>query len=248
MKIAIIGYGKMGVAIEKIAIERGHEVVLKINLDNMHEFTIENLKKCDVAIEFTEPTSVIENIYKCFEANLPVVVGTTGWYNKFDEIKSACLTTNNTLLHATNYSLGVNLFFELNKKLAQLMNNYSNYNVMMEEIHHTEKKDAPSGTAITLAEGIIENLDRKNKWVNNQTFEENVLSIISKRINDVPGTHEICYQSAEDDITIIHTAYNRNGFALGAVIGAEYIHNKKGIFTMKEVLFSLPNPSEGRAM
>jgi len=248
MKIAIIGYGKMGVAIEKIAIERGHEVVLKINLDNMHEFTIENLKKCDVAIEFTEPSSVITNIYKCFEANLPVVVGTTGWYNKFDEIKSACLTTNNTLLHATNYSLGVNLFFELNKKLAQLMNNYSNYNVMMEEIHHTEKKDAPSGTAITLAEGIIENLDRKNKWVNNQTFEENVLSIISKRINDVPGTHEICYQSAEDDITITHTAYNRNGFALGAVIGAEYIHNKKGIFTMKEVLFSLPNPSEGGAM
>ncbi|MBV6485401.1 MAG: 4-hydroxy-tetrahydrodipicolinate reductase [Flavobacteriales bacterium] len=248
MKIAIIGYGKMGVAIEKIAIERGHEVVLKINLDNMHEFTIENLKKCDVAIEFTEPSSVITNIYKCFEANLPVVVGTTGWYNKFDEIKSACLTTNNTLLHATNYSLGVNLFFELNKKLAQLMNNYSNYNVMMEEIHHTEKKDAPSGTAITLAEGIIENLDRKNKWVNNQTFEENELSIISKRINDVPGTHEICYQSAEDDITITHTAYNRNGFALGAVIGAEYIHNKKGIFTMKEVLFSLPNPSEGGAM
>ena len=248
MKIAIIGYGKMGVAIEKIAIERGHEVVLKINLDNMLEFTIENLKKCDVAIDFTEPSSVITNIYKCFEANLPVVVGTTGWYNKFEEIKSACLTTNNTLLHATNYSLGVNLFFELNKKLAQLMNNYSNYNVMMEEIHHTEKKDAPSGTAITLAKGIIENLDRKNKWVNNQTFEENELSIISKRINDVPGTHEICYQSAEDDITITHTAYNRNGFALGAVIGAEYIHNKKGIFTMKEVLFSLPNPSEGGAM
>jgi 4-hydroxy-tetrahydrodipicolinate reductase len=238
MKIAIIGYGKMGMAIEKIAIERGHEVVLKINLDNMHDFTIENLKKCDVAIEFTEPTSVIANIYKCFEANLPVVVGTTGWYSKFDEIKSACLNTNNTLLHATNYSLGVNLFFELNKKLAQLMSKYPSYNVMMEEIHHTEKKDAPSGTAITLAEGIIENLDRKTKWVNNQTFEENELSIISKRVNDVPGTHEICYQSAEDDITITHTAYNRNGFALGAVIGAEYIHNKKGIFTMKEVLFN----------
>lgn len=228
----------MGMAIEKIAIERGHEVVLKINLDNMHEFTIENLKNCDVAIEFTEPTSVIANIYKCFEANLPVVVGTTGWYSNFDEIKAACLTTNNTLLHATNYSLGVNLFFELNKKLAQLMSKYPSYNVMMEEIHHTEKKDAPSGTAITLAEGIIENLNRKNKWVNNQTFEENELSIISKRVNDVPGTHEICYQSAEDDITITHTAYNRNGFALGAVIGAEYIHNKKGIFTMKEVLFN----------
>lgn len=228
----------MGMAIEKIAIERGHEVVLKINLDNMHEFTIENLKNCDVAIEFTEPTSVIANIYKCFEANLPVVVGTTGWYSNFDEIKAACLTTNNTLLHATNYSLGVNLFFELNKKLAQLMSKYPSYNVMTEEIHHTEKKDAPSGTAITLAEGIIENLNRKNKWVNNQTFEENELSIISKRVNDVPGTHEICYQSAEDDITITHTAYNRNGFALGAVIGAEYIHNKKGIFTMKEVLFN----------
>jgi 4-hydroxy-tetrahydrodipicolinate reductase len=238
MKIAIIGYGKMGLAIEKIAIERGHEVVLKINLDNMHEFTIENLKNCDVAIEFTEPTSVIANIFKCFEANLPVVVGTTGWYSKFDEIKSTCLNNNNTLLHATNYSLGVNLFFELNKKLAQLMSKYPSYNVMMEEIHHTEKKDAPSGTAITLAEGIIENLDRKNNWVNNQAFEENELSIISKRVNDVPGTHEICYQSAEDDITITHTAYNRNGFALGAVIGAEYIHNKKGIFTMKEVLFN----------
>jgi 4-hydroxy-tetrahydrodipicolinate reductase len=238
MKIAIIGYGKMGVAIENIATERGHNVVLKINLDNMHDFTIENLKKCDVAIEFTEPNAVIANIYKCFEANLPVVVGTTGWYNKFDEIKSACLTTNNTLLHATNYSLGVNIFFELNKKLAQLMNNYPSYRVMMEEIHHTEKKDAPSGTAITLTEGIIENMDRKTKWVNQNTTQENELSIISKRVNDVPGTHEIFYKSAEDDITITHTAYNRNGFALGAVIGAEYIVNKKGIFTMKEVLFN----------
>ena len=238
MNIAIIGYGKMGVAIENIATERGHNVVLKINLDNMHDFTIENLKKCDVAIEFTEPNAVIANIYKCFEANLPVVVGTTGWYNKFDEIKSNCLNSNNTLLHATNYSLGVNIFFELNKKLAQLMNNYPSYRVMMEEIHHTEKKDAPSGTAITLAEGIIENMDRKTKWVNQNTTQENELSIISKRVNDVPGTHEIFYQSAEDDITITHTAYNRNGFALGAVIGAEYIVNKKGIFTMKEVLFN----------
>lgn len=228
----------MGIAIEKIAIERGHEVLLKINLDNINEFTVENLKKCEVAIEFTEPNAVIANIYKCFEANLPIVVGTTGWYNKFDEVKSACLTTNNTLLHATNYSLGVNIFFELNKKLAQLMNNYPSYSVMMEEIHHTEKKDAPSGTAITLAEGIIENIDRKTTWTNHETTLENELSIISKRVNDVPGTHEIFYQSAEDDITITHTAYNRNGFALGAVIGAEYIVNKKGIFTMKEVLFN----------
>lgn len=228
----------MGVAIENIATERGHNVVLKINLDNMYDFTIENLKKCDVAIEFTEPNAVIANIYKCFEANLPVVIGTTGWYNKFDEIKSACLSTNSTLLHATNYSLGVNIFFELNKKLAQLMNNYPSYHVMMEEIHHTEKKDAPSGTAITLAEGIIENIDRKTTWTNHETTLENELSIISKRVNDVPGTHEIFYQSAEDDITITHTAYNRNGFALGAVIGAEYIVNKKGIFTMKEVLFN----------
>lgn len=238
MKIAIIGYGKMGIAIEKIAIERGHEVLLKINLENIAEFTVENLKKCNVAIEFTDPSSAIGNIYKCFEANLPVVVGTTGWYNSFDEIKSKCLATNNTLLHATNYSLGVNLFFEINKKLAQLMNNYPSYSVKMEEIHHTEKKDAPSGTAITLAEGIIENLDRKSTWINQDSTKENELSIISKRINDVPGTHEIFYQSAEDDITITHTAYNRNGFALGAVIGAEYIYNKKGIFTMKDVLFN----------
>lgn len=240
MKIAIIGYGKMGIAIEKVAIERGHDVLLKINLENITDFTVENLKKCDVAIEFTDPSSAIGNINKCFEANLPVVVGTTGWYSRFEEIKSKCLATNNTLLHATNYSLGVNLFFELNKKLAQLMNNYPSYSVKMEEIHHTEKKDAPSGTAITLAEGIIENLDRKSTWVNHPSADgnENELSIISKRVNDVPGTHEIFYQSAEDDITITHTAYNRNGFALGAVIGAEYIYNKKGIFTMKDVLFN----------
>lgn len=238
MNIAIIGYGKMGIAIEKIAIERGHHVVLKINLENMADFTIENLKKCDVAIEFTDPSSAINNINKCFEANLPVVVGTTGWYNKFEEVKNTCTSTNNTLLHATNYSLGVNLFFELNKQLAKLMNNYPSYKVMMEEIHHTEKKDSPSGTAITLAEGIIENLDRKTSWINHETQQENELSIISKRTENVPGTHEVFYQSAEDDITITHTAYNRNGFALGAVIGAEYIVNKKGIFTMKEVLFN----------
>lgn len=238
MNIAIIGYGKMGLAIEKIATERGHHVTLKINVDNIDEFTVENLKKCDVAIEFTDPTSAYYNIKKCFEANLPVVVGTTGWYNKFDEVKDVCLKTNNTLLYATNYSLGVNLFFELNKQLATLMNKYSSYNVMMEEIHHTEKKDSPSGTAITLAEGIIQHIDRKTSWVNQETHQPNELSIISKRVENVPGTHEVFYQSAEDDITITHTAYNRNGFALGAVIGAEYIFNKKGIFTMKDVLFN----------
>lgn len=228
----------MGLAIEKIATERGHHVTLKINVDNIDEFTVENLKKCDVAIEFTDPTSAYYNIKKCFEANLPVVVGTTGWYNKFDEVKDVCLKTNNTLLYATNYSLGVNLFFELNKQLATLMNKYSSYNVMMEEIHHTEKKDSPSGTAITLAEGIIQHIDRKTSWVNQETHQPNELSIISKRVENVPGTHEVFYQSAEDDITITHTAYNRNGFALGAVIGAEYIFNKKGIFTMKDVLFN----------
>lgn len=238
MNIAIIGYGKMGMAIEKIATDRGHAVLLKINLDNMHDFTIENLKMCDVAIEFTDPTSAISNIKKCFEAQLPVVVGTTGWYNKLEEIKLNCLSSNNTLLYASNYSLGVNLFFELNKKLAQLMNNYSSYDVEMEEIHHTEKKDSPSGTAITLAEGIIENIDRKTTWVNHVAKQENELSIISKRIVNVPGTHEVVYKSAEDEIEIKHTALNRNGFALGAVIGAEYIFNKKGIFTMKEVLFN----------
>ncbi len=238
MNIAILGYGKMGMAIEKIAIERGHKIALKINIDNLSDLTLDNLKKCDVAIEFTDPTSAIKNMYTCFEANIPVVVGTTGWYQRFDEVKQKCLSTKNTMLYATNYSVGVNMFFELNKKLAQLMNKHTNYNVMMEEIHHTEKKDSPSGTAITLAEGIIENLDRKNTWVNHAANQENELSILSKRIENVPGTHEVFYQSAEDNITITHTAYNRNGFALGAIIGAEYIINKKGIFTMKEVLFN----------
>ncbi|MCC7332258.1 MAG: 4-hydroxy-tetrahydrodipicolinate reductase [Flavobacteriales bacterium] len=238
MKIAILGYGKMGKAIEKVALERGHTVDLKINIDNIKDLTIENLKKCDVAIEFTEPSSAISNIRKCFEAKIPVVVGTTGWYDHFEEIKTQCLTSNGCLLYATNFSLGVNIFFELNKRLAELMNKFNSYQVFMEEIHHTEKKDAPSGTAITLAEGIIQKLDKKKKWINEPSTTDEILGIISKRIPDVPGTHEVIYQSSEDEIKITHTAYNRSGFALGAVIGAEYISRKTGVFTIKDILFN----------
>lgn len=236
MNIALIGYGKMGKAIEAIAVERGHTITLKISSQNSNEFTPENLATADVAIEFTNPESAIENLYKCFNANVPVVCGSTGWLNQLPQVQEYCTAKNGGLLYASNFSVGVNIFFELNKKLAQLMSNQPSYNVMVEEIHHTQKKDAPSGTAITIAEGIMDNLTQKTKWVNEVTDNENELTIISKRIDPAPGTHTVKYCSSIDDIEITHTAHNRQGFALGAVLAAEFLYNKKGIFTMQDVL------------
>ena len=237
MNIALIGYGKMGKAIEEIALQRGHVISLKIDVNTMDQFTKENLQQCDVAIEFTGPHSAVDNIITCLiNAGLPVVSGSTGWLQRWEEVKTICNNNNGALLYASNYSVGVNIFFEVNKKLAQLMNPHTDYGVSMVEIHHTEKKDAPSGTAITLAEQIIENIGRKKQWVNKVSLSPEELPIISERIDPAPGTHMVKYSSAIDDIEIIHTAHNRKGFAMGAVLAAEFLHDKKGIFSMKDVL------------
>ncbi len=236
MKIALIGYGKMGKAIEEIALQRGHSVVLKIDFDNLQDFTRENMQKADVAIEFTGPHSAVQNITRCLQYGVPLVCGSTGWLHEWDKMKQLCEETNGSFLYASNFSVGVNLFFELNKYLAQLMGNHAEYNVSMEEIHHTQKKDAPSGTAITLAEQVLANIHSKKSWVNQPESNASELSIISKRIDPAPGTHSIKYSSEIDDIEIIHTAHSRKGFATGAVLAAEFLPGKKGIFSMKEVL------------
>ncbi len=236
MKIALIGYGKMGKTIESIALERGHTVDLKIDIDSLNLFTKENLQACDVVIEFTGPHSAKENILKCLDAGTPVVSGSTGWLDSWSEVEKICKEKNGCFLYASNFSVGVNIFFEVNKKLAQLMKKQTGYKINLEEIHHTQKKDAPSGTAITLAEQIIAEIPYKKNWVNDESDNLDELAIISKREDPAPGTHSIKYSSAIDDIEIIHTAHSRQGFALGAVLAAEFIFNKKGIFKMKDVL------------
>ena len=236
MKIALIGYGKMGKAIEAIALQNGDEVVLKIASSNKKFFIIDNLKHADVAIEFTSPHSAYENIKKCFDACVPVVCGSTGWLKALPEIETYCEEKNGCLLYASNFSIGVNIFFEVNKYLASLMNNQNDYDVTVEEIHHTQKKDAPSGTAITIAEQIMQKIISKKEWVNNETNDTNQLQITSKRIDDVPGTHKVLYNSFADDIEIIHTAHNRTGFAAGALAAAKFIIGKKGIYKMNDVL------------
>jgi 4-hydroxy-tetrahydrodipicolinate reductase len=236
MRIALVGYGKMGKAIEEIALQKGHEVVLKINIDNTEDLTHENLKKADVAIEFTGPHSAVENLKTCFDAEVPVVCGSTGWLSEWEMVKEYCNDKNGALVYASNYSIGVNLFFEVNKYLAELMNRHPHYDVKLEEIHHTEKKDSPSGTAITLAEQVLEKISRKKIWVNEESKQNDQLEIVSKRIDPAPGTHKIAYTSSIDDIEIIHTAHNRKGFAGGAVLAAEFIVGKKGIHTMRDVL------------
>lgn len=242
MKIALLGYGKMGQIIERFATERGHEIVLKIGIDNLNDFTIGNLKEADVAIDFSAPDAAVSNIYKCFEAKVPVVVGTTGWYGELQNIKNECEQSNNTLLYGSNFSIGVNIFFHLNKVLAKLMNNYPAYDVQVEEIHHTQKLDSPSGTAMTLAEDIIEELDSKKEWVNElvgtpipDKLTNNQLLIESHRIENVPGTHTVVYGSEVDDIEIKHTAHSRAGFALGAVVAAEWLQNKRGFYSIADI-------------
>lgn len=236
MNIALLGYGKMGHAIEEIALQKGHNIVLRITDENLNDFTRENIKKADVAIEFTNPESAVSNILFCLKESVPVISGTTGWLSKLRVVEEKCKEVNGSFLYASNYSIGVNIFFELNKKLASLMKSHNDYDISLEEIHHTQKKDAPSGTAITLAEQIINTSTQKNKWINSIAENEHELSIISKRIDEVSGTHSVKYSSLIDDIEIIHTAHNRKGFALGAVLAAEFIADKKGIFSMKDVL------------
>ncbi len=236
MKIALIGYGKMGKAIEEIATAKGHEVVLKIDMDNQHAFTAANLSEADVAIEFTGPHSAVDNLRKLFDAGIPVVSGSTGWLEQWEETRNYCLSKNGSFIYASNFSIGVNLFFELNTYLAKLMRNHPGYDVVLEEIHHTQKKDAPSGTAITLAEQVMQHIGTKKQWVNEASSNKEDLVITSRRIDPAPGTHSIRYQSGIDDIEIIHTAHNRKGFAGGAVAAAEFLRGKKGIYTMKDVL------------
>ena len=245
MKIALLGYGKMGRIIEKIATDRKHEIVLKIDENNQHELTPENLRQADVAIEFSTPATVLTNIAHCFNAGIPVVVGTTGWHDKLADVKQRCAQTGNSLIYATNFSVGVNIFFHINKLLAKLMNNYPYYDVQVEEIHHTQKLDSPSGTAITIAEGIIEHMDAKKSWANvltadgAETADDNIaadqLLIESFRIDSVPGTHTVIYDSEVDTIEFKHTAHNRNGFALGAVLAAEWIQGKKGFYSVGDM-------------
>ena len=242
MKIALIGYGKMGQIIERFAIERGHEIVLKIGSTNLDELTVSNLRKADVAIDFSLPDVAIKNIYTCFEANVPLIVGTTGWYGQLQEIKNECLQGNHTLLYGSNFSIGVNLFFHINEVLAKMMNNYPAYDVQVEEIHHTQKLDAPSGTAMTIAEGIIENLDRKTEWINElsgqgltEVMKKDQLLIASERIENIPGTHTVVYSSEVDEIELKHTANSRAGFALGAVVAAEWLQNKQGFYNITDI-------------
>lgn len=236
MRIALIGYGKMGRAIEEIALNRGHEIVQKIDITNIEEFTPENLKKADVAIEFTGPHSAAENISKCIEWKIPLVSGSTGWTEQLEVMKARTLANDTGFVYSSNFSIGVNLFFELNKKLASLMAPHHEYEVILEEIHHTQKKDAPSGTAITIAEQVLDQIKRKKQWVNHLSDNPEDLEIISQREDPAPGTHSVKYSSPIDTIEIIHTAHNRKGFAGGAVLAAEFIAGKKGFFSMKEVL------------
>ncbi len=230
MKIALLGYGKMGKVIEKIALERGHEIVLKKD----HDSTFAGIENADVAIDFSVPDSAVVNISECLNTGIPVISGTTGWLTDYPKMVELCNAKNGSFIYGSNFSLGVNVFFELNEYLAKMMANLKQYNVSMEEIHHTQKLDAPSGTAITLAEGVIKHTDYAN-WTL-ETPISNEIHIEAKRIESVPGTHSIFYDSEVDQIEIKHTAHSREGFALGAVIAAEWLVGKKGVFTMKDVL------------
>lgn len=235
MKIALVGYGKMGKAIEQIARERGHEIVSIIDINNPQDFASEAFRSADVAIEFTSPATAYGNYLKCFEAGVPVVSGTTGWLDKMPEIKRMCSEEGKTFFYASNFSIGVNIFFAVNKYLAKIMNNFPSYDVRMTEVHHVHKLDAPSGTAITLAEGILENIDRKERWTLNTAEASTDLPIQAIREGEVPGIHEITYESEADIISIKHDAKSRAGFALGAVLAAEFTAGKKGFLGMSDM-------------
>ena len=233
MKIALFGYGKMGKEIEQIALQRGHEIVLKIK--GTEEYDI---SQADIAIDFSVPNAALSNIVSCFRNNVPVISGTTGWLDDFDKAIDVCKENNGSFIYASNFSIGVNIFFELNKQLAKMMNSQKEYSINLEEIHHTKKLDTPSGTAITLAEGIINHTSKRDWQLKERQTQINAETILieAKRVPDVPGTHIISYESQIDSIEIKHTAHNRKGFALGAIIAAEWLNNKIGIYTMKDVL------------
>lgn len=236
MKIALIGYGKMGHEIEKIALQRGHEIVCTIDLNENDKFNSPEFKSAEVAIEFTSPDSALQNYRRAFAANIPVVSGTTGWLEHLNEIKQACKNDGQTFFYASNFSLGVNIFFALNNQLAKMMNQFPDYDVRMEETHHIHKLDAPSGTAITLAEGILNNLDRKKSWSLDKANNDNELQIKAFREGEIPGIHTVTYESEADSIRITHDAKSRKGFALGAVLAAEFTKGKKGFLGMEDML------------
>jgi 4-hydroxy-tetrahydrodipicolinate reductase len=245
LKIALLGYGKMGKAVEKIALSKGHEIVYKVNLENAYDFMPISLENVDVAIDFSMPSAAVDNIVKCFEAHVPIVVGTTGWYEQFDQIKERCLTEGQSMVYSTNFSIGVNIFYKLNRILAKMMTEQAEYNVMIDEVHHTEKKDHPSGTALTLARQILAENKNKTEWVGRLLYNQNTpsqsvkphqLLIESRRVGDVTGDHTVKYESMIDEIEITHKAKSRYGFAKGAVLAAEWIIGKKGIYTMDDIL------------
>jgi 4-hydroxy-tetrahydrodipicolinate reductase len=233
MEIILLGYGKMGKIIERVAQVRGHQITARIDINNTDDF---DSAKGDVAIEFSHPDAAFDNVKKCVERKLPVVCGTTGWLKRKPEIEALCKKNGSAFFYASNYSLGVNIFFKLNEYLARIMNDFPEYEIGMDEIHHTEKKDAPSGTAITLAEGILSHVQRKRRWVNEKTGAAADLNIESFRIDQVPGTHVVKYESAIDDIEIKHIAHSREGFAKGAVTVAEWLKDKRGVFSMDDFL------------
>jgi 4-hydroxy-tetrahydrodipicolinate reductase len=236
MRIVLIGYGKMGKEIERIAIDRGHQIVSKIDIENPDDLISLTNKEVDVAIEFSNPVSAFSNIMKCIEKQIPIVCGTTGWLEKKAEVEKATQSFDSTFFYASNYSIGVNLFFKLNKQLAKLMQPHAGYDIYTNEIHHIEKKDSPSGTAITIAEGIMSQYPKKNKWVNNEIPGADEIAIWSQRESTKPGTHTVKYISKVDQIEVTHEAFSREGFALGAVIAAEWILGKKGVLGMDDML------------
>lgn len=236
MNIALIGYGKMGHAIEAVALKRGHKVVLKITSSNKNELNADMLREVDVAIEFTRPDAALEHTLICINAGVPVVCGTTGWNNDLAIAKEAAVALNGAFLQASNFSVGVNIFFEVNKLLARLMTGHGEYKVAVEETHHTQKKDAPSGTAITIAEQIADNMDGVDGWALAADATNGQLPITAHRVENVPGTHVVTYSSTIDELQLTHTAHNRDGFAQGAVLAAEFLVGRKGVFTMKDVL------------
>lgn len=236
MNVALIGYGKMGHEIEQILISRGHKIGLIIDIENNDDFKKENFNNIDVAIEFTAPHTAYENICKCLEFGVPVVCGTTAWLDRYDDVVARCKANNGAFFYSSNYSVGVNIFFKINSMLAELMNPYKEYDVTVEEVHHTQKKDSPSGTAVTIAEGILENVERKSSWVGHTTTEPSELEVVGIRRSIVPGTHTITWESEVDTIEIRHTAKSRRGFALGAVIASEFLKGKKGVYSMNDII------------
>ncbi len=235
MKIAIIGYGKMGKTIEKLATERGHEIVLRS--DSKSPFYSEDLESAEVAIEFTRPDQVVKNLLKCAKAGVPVVTGTTGWYDRLTEVENEFYGHQGKLIYSSNFSIGVNIFFKLNEYLATIMNRYDSYDPVITETHHTEKLDSPSGTAITLAEDILFQINKKSVWKNDESFDDDILSIISHREPNVPGTHDILYSGLNDSISIKHVAHDRDGFALGSILAAKWLVDQKpGVYSMRDFL------------